>query len=174
MWGYIHSATHARARAQVPSLYVRVYRYRRPTGRRKRSSLIICEGISRIIGRKGQIAAFPHYMWGYIDSSAFLQSFSQVPSLYVRVYRQRKRQERREPSSLIICEGISAQWGNCLKKRLFPHYMWGYIGSTINGFAALDVPSLYVRVYRERGWKRKVVERSLIICEGISRLWRQK
>ena len=51
----------------------------------------------------------------------------------------------------------------------FPHYMWGYIGHWKNVRNLLNVPSLYVRVYRAFSIAITDQQSSLIICEGISR-----
>ena len=46
--------------------------------------------------------------------------------------------------------------------------MWGYIDLAFTLIRYINVPSLYVRVYRMVGKFRKRMNCSLIICEGIS------
>ena len=111
---------------------------------------------------------FPHYMWGYIDAQMESMPEEEVPSLYVRVYRGFIYLSFIIHRSLIICEGISLPgqfWG---AGNSFPHYMWGYIDLSREIPELTTVPSLYVRVYRTLEECEKFVERSLIICEGIS------
>ena len=107
-------------------------------------------------------------MWGYISWFHYAFKPTGVPSLYVRVYRQLLWTGRKGLRSLIICEGIS-WWHYSFKPTgLFPHYMWGYIDLSREIPELTTVPSLYVRVYRTLEECEKFVERSLIICEGIS------
>ena len=135
-------------RHKVPSLYVRVYLVIVVTIINIHSSLIICEGISELSADERLFISFPHYMWGYIVLSSYASVIGLVPSLYVRVYRTKSKQEVEHYGSLIICEGISQKfsiwWNDCK----FPHYMWGYIKSGVEFYSTLLVPSLYVRVYR--------------------------
>ena len=71
--------------------------------------------------------------------------------------------------SLTVCEGVSLIWLSCLKEMSFPHCMWGCIVNDGMIKIAVDVPSLYVRVYLWlhscRGWAGC----SLTVCEGVSR-----
>ena len=46
-----------------------------------------------------------------------------VPSLYVRVYRNKKYVEIHDKGSLIICEGVSPTGRHNNAKMTFPHYM---------------------------------------------------
>lgn len=70
--------------------------------------------------------------------------------------------------SLTVCEGVSLTWLSCLKEMSFPHCMWGCIVNDGMIKIAVDVPSLYVRVYLWlhscRGWAGC----SLTVCEGVS------
>lgn len=70
--------------------------------------------------------------------------------------------------SLTVCEGVSLIWLSCLKEMSFPHCMWGCIVNDGMIKIAVDVPSLYVRVYLWlhscRGWAGC----SLTVCEGVS------
>ena len=70
--------------------------------------------------------------------------------------------------SLIICEGISDLPNITDKGKEFPHYMWGYIATPAQLDDYMDVPSLYVRVYRAVTSLQYIKSSSLIICEGIS------
>ena len=107
-------------------------------------------------------------MWGYIVKKDPETTWTSVPSLYVRVYRGTGYWFAAKNSSLIICEGISAFWAFVIYSRLFPHYMWGYIEICKRHGLEIEVPSLYVRVYRTHGQNGNDVDGSLIICEGIS------
>ena len=131
-------------------------------------SLIICEGISSRPTERLEFFRFPHYMWGYIGFRHKQGRKQQVPSLYVRVYRSGSFAYEGKWSSLIICEGISPDILDLRYKWLFPHYMWGYIGTGGVIVKKSDVPSLYVRVYHSRQNGARTDNRSLIICEGIS------
>ena len=127
MWGYIDLSREIPELTTVPSLYVRVYRNTFKRRQRCCRSLIICEGISDI-GRMWEICwTFPHYMWGYIGLSLLQLQTNKVPSLYVRVYRERDETPEPPRSSLIICEGISLFLNYTTFLTQFPHYMWGYI-----------------------------------------------
>ena len=107
-------------------------------------------------------------MWGYIDEKVFISCAVGVPSLYVRVYRISAPNPQRPTGSLIICEGISYRKGAADMRVAFPHYMWGYIDMFSRGHLSIEVPSLYVRVYRSIYSSGTGQIRSLIICEGIS------
>ena len=107
-------------------------------------------------------------MWGYIDSHLRKGCFHPVPSLYVRVYRVQICQLVRRQCSLIICEGISQHNSREVNRMRFPHYMWGYIGILRFRCLNIQVPSLYVRVYRMSERNGLPIMSSLIICEGIS------
>ena len=148
MWGYIGIEGMPLEFILVPSLYVRVYRTDgRHAGGRK-SSLIICEGISKIHLPFVINKMFPHYMWGNIIYFVTLIVQKIVPSLYVRVYRSVRPPGQGAGSSLIICEGISCTPLWDANARAFPHYMWGYIDDYLQPLLLSCVPSLYVRVYR--------------------------
>ena len=168
MWGYITATNFSSCPSGVPSLYVRVYRTRGTPEEQKRRSLIICEGISghsRLVCRG---LWFPHYMWGYITGETKRQSRRGVPSLYVRVYRSDRGGTTRKTPSLIICEGISSTRQIAEEFKVFPHYMWGYIGYPHFWGLMNIVPSLYVRIYQHNQQQIDGSSRSLIICEGIS------
>ena len=107
-------------------------------------------------------------MWGCIALSIRNSSYIQVPSLYVRVYREIRQRYRLSYSSLIICEGVSEIAVPVRIFRLFPHYMWGCIASAQWSGRLCMVPSLYVRVYHVPGLSEGQGVRSLIICEGVS------
>ena len=168
MWGYIEPPRRQCVSVCVPSLYVRVYHRDFLMSKTARCSLIICEGISVIFNLFQIPFKFPHYMWGYIIAGAILGCRELVPSLYVRVYRFKPGDTRINYGSLIICEGISEHVQEAAEMLPFPHYMWGYILKIICYNYHVFVPSLYVRVYRTLEECEKFVERSLIICEGIS------
>ena len=148
MWGYIVRKIFIGIGCRVPSLYVRVYRIEEARKPVRRSSLIICEGISDVSHVKLFIYSFPHYMWGYIGLQGLCLPVLYVPSLYVRVYRCLVVLVSYLSSSLIICEGISRLKAFYPKHSRFPHYMWGYIVSVVMFWRERSVPSLYVRVYR--------------------------
>ena len=168
MWGYIRSIRRFYRYDYVPSLYVRVYRKWGLAVTFLACSLIICEGISNL-NLQGLLAIlFPHYMWGYILYPPAGGFKFWLPSLYVRVYRSGSFAYEGKWSSLIICEGISPDILDLRYKWLFPHYMWGYIGTGGVIVKKSDVPSLYVRVYHSRQNGARTDNRSLIICEGIS------
>ena len=168
MWGYIVLYMAQLCNNIVPSLYVRVYRFQTCRKAAKTCSLIICEGISeRWLCVDGHIL-FPHYMWGYIGHSWGEPVYESVPSLYVRVYREILRALFAAGCSLIICEGISRFFIGGRPPTSFPHYMWGYIGSSDVTIRFSEVPSLYVRVYRLYTAQFILFPSSLIICEGIS------
>ena len=113
---------------KVPSLYVRVYRKWMRNWRNCSSSLIICEGVSRLSGS--------------------IKTKTAVPSLYVRVYRYINTLTGKNHGSLIICEGVSVFPGRFQNQNLFPHYMWGCICDKSEWFFTEKGPSLYVRVYQ--------------------------
>ena len=168
MWGYIAALYPVSPPGAVPSLYVRVYHWRRLVDHCRRRSLIICEGISNPSTFYINPKMFPHYMWGYIFDETLKKQPAMVPSLYVRVYRVPLVSSIKYFRSLIICEGISTViWGKVASIQ-FPHYMWGYIASRFANSSGVSVPSLYVRVYRNIIRERWTEWGSLIICEGIS------
>ena len=153
---------------QVPSLYVRVYRGRMEREQTTARSLTIREGISHSWGIHLNEPRFPHYTWGYIRVILAAGSVFQVPSLYVRVYRLWKMALLKLVSSLTIREGIS-RLNNYRRRELkFPHYTWGYIEHCRAHLDAVNVPSLYVRVYHDQKEKNREKESSLTIREGIS------
>ena len=107
MWGCIAPRCHSLSLMLVPSLYVRVYRHpHQPTGRNARS-LTVCEGVSHNNNNIVERYRFPHCMWGCIDTILSAPSSSQVPSLYVRVYRPTSQNHYKQSSSLTVCEGVS-------------------------------------------------------------------
>ena len=107
-------------------------------------------------------------MWGCIAQHITAQEHRLVPSLYVRVYRGKKKTKKEKSCSLIICEGVSCT-GICVNfLKPFLHYMWGCIEEVDDPRLLKDVPSLYVRVYRERPERKLYKTSSLIICEGVS------
>ena len=91
-----------------------------------------------------------------------------VPSLYVRVYRGEANVYCLNPSSLTIREGISLSCVLLILDLLFPHYTWGYIVECVQVWTTWRVPSLYVRVYRNWAQMKGYLFRSLTIREGIS------
>ena len=117
-------------------------------------------------------------MWGYIGVFTITEEKGDVPSLYVRVYRQGTLYLQIWWRSLIICEGISLPRSSEMRCTTFPHYMWGYIAERERVEKQVKVPSLYVRVYRAAGFGLPVSLGSLIICEGISKIgvreWRSR
>ena len=86
-WGYISLIICSCRGSRVPSLYVRVYRYRFSLFVDSARSLTIREGISSLKFHNLQSAKFPHYTWGYIEDVKNVLLIIVVPSLYVRVYR---------------------------------------------------------------------------------------
>ena len=127
-WGYIDFLRDEERRGLVPSLYVRVYRFHKPTLTGVFGSLTIREGISSYCSICSYfIWLFPHYTWGYIPYGCRAPVRSPVPSLYVRVYRRFLRWLHQIESSLTIREGISEIRVKPGKQLLFPHYTWGYI-----------------------------------------------
>ena len=107
MWGYIITPQNPTTALHVPSLYVRVYHTHGSAPRGRRSSLTVCEGISRPVPFLKHQPVFPHCMWGYIGFKPCRNIFHKVPSLYVRVYRHKKTRAWRADGSLTVCEGIS-------------------------------------------------------------------
>ena len=107
-------------------------------------------------------------MWGCIAGLSIIYCPSQVPSLYVRVYRIWLMQEKFYESSLIICEGVSLNLSFMKNIAEFPHYMWGCIAKVDGKMPYPVVPSLYVRVYPEAAGAAASDNSSLIICEGVS------
>ena len=171
MWGYIIAGAILGCRELVPSLYVRVYRFKPGDTRINYGSLIICEGISEHVQEAAEMLPFPHYMWGYILKIICYNYHVFVPSLYVRVYRTLEECEKFVERSLIICEGISGFLYCNYRPTKFPHYMWGYIPFSELYHIFNPVPSLYVMVYRLKKLVGTRSERSIIICEGISQEW---
>ena len=111
---------------------------------------------------------FPHYMWGCIVYIQSIHTGRDVPSLYVRVYRFQEWGEYMRSSSLIICEGVSYFCRFRFSVSVFPHYMWGCLDELQAKFDKIQVPSLYVRVYRASMFHQPPILGSLIICEGVS------
>ena len=112
---------------------------------------------------------FPHCMWGCIARLSCLPPGKTVPSLYVRVYRNRNEKNNSEISSLPVCEGVSRIWNIIKEWKPFPHCMWGCIVHILYQEKPRRVPSLYVRVYRvDIGFRSDIIG-SLIICEGVSK-----
>ena len=131
-------------------------------------SLTIREGISKCRRVWRFSFQFPHYTWGYIGKSNREHFTMCVPSLYVRVYRPLTVRQWWVHRSLTIREGISLFWNQKSAGARFPHYTWGYIGNLRPVAKNVEVPSLYVRVYR---WKSEPClwgRGSLTIREGIS------
>ena len=147
---------------------MRVYRGFLDYCRRLSRSLTIREGISGFDYSSYYLPLFPHYTWGYIVKIRASSKWGLVPSLYVRVYRlwQRKRWQRKR--SLTIREGISALDKIESRDNAFPHYTWGYIDRRKNRWFLENVPSLYVRVYRDARTNWQPAGSSLTIREGIS------
>ena len=117
---------------------------------------------------------FPHYTWGCIASFKFLKPASNVPSLYVRVYRHFSSPPATCNRSLTIREGVSLPECQDFIKVLFPHYTWGCIVLSAFQYISVLVPSLYVRVYRCRRAPVTLHASSLTIREGVSdigRMW---
>ena len=150
-WGYIICQIADSIRADVPSLYVRVYRVCDKWPQAVTRSLTIREGISSYVHWLVLTNEFPHYTWGYIGLKKIKEIQVKVPSLYVRVYRRNK-----------------VKFFSLVK---FPHYTWGYIVLYMAQLCNNIVPSLYVRVYR-KGFEGKLYEASsLTIREGISQMF---
>ena len=114
---------------------------------------------------------FPHCMWGYIGRPGQKAQISRVPSLYVRVYREQAGQVLAILRSLTVCEGISYEKAREARLKLFPHCMWGYIAWKDAYGIYVEVPSLYVRVYRSCKYTDIFDSSSLTVCEGISITW---
>ena len=86
----------------------------------------------------------------------------------MRVYRNIYGNCKSRYCSLTIREGISLFWLSVLTFRMFPHYTWGYIYVMPVRCHLMNVPSLYVRVYRRVFLYTDSQGRSLTIREGIS------
>ena len=168
-WGYIELERAPFKKQVVPSLYVRVYRLSRCTIRQNPRSLTIREGISFFIIIFAVYIMFPHYTWGYIGTPSEIHRAILVPSLYVRVYRVFSFSRSGHLRSLTIRDGISASSRPGRKWIPFPHYTWGYIMLAGRAWCSLDVPSLYVRVYRNFRCRVSVSVCSLTTREGISK-----
>ena len=107
-------------------------------------------------------------MWGCIGAGIYLWEVPVVPSLYVRVYRWTSSQNHQERRSLTVCEGVSGFFLFWRFRTRFPHCMWGCIGRLKSMRFPRMVPSLYVRVYRNRNDKNNSEISSLTVCEGVS------
>ena len=127
-WGYIALSASLSRGARVPSLYVRVYRSIKIFLKLAQRSLTIREGISMLSYVFFIKCAFPHYTWGYIGRRGDNWFKWSVPSLYVRVYRSYRGLFADRSGSLTIREGISFCPDFLQGVKLFPHYMWWYIG----------------------------------------------
>ncbi len=167
-WGYIAEKPGASWYLWVPSLYVRVYRLFSVIISASRCSLTIREGISDFFSAIIDQQTFPHYTWGYIERLRTAAEQLQVPSLYVRVYRKQFVFWYTSRSSLTIREGISMLSASKTDRQKFPHYTWGYIGVSYLNPGEMQVPSLYVRVYRNNADMITACRCSLTIREGIS------
>ena len=118
---------------------------------------------------------FPHYTWGCIVWSRLQWCATEVPSLYVRVYRILPQFSPPLNCSLTIREGVSRTKEFFLCGEGFPHYTWGCIEMDDKLRRKEDVPSLYVRVYRARPCCQSLAGCSLTIREGVSVLgWGSK
>ena len=168
MWGYIITPQNPTTALHVPSLYVRVYHTHGSAPRGRRSSLTVCEGISRPVPFLKHQPVFPHCMWGYIVCQRLGILDLRVPSLYVRVYHICGHFGKTVVSSLTVCEGISFALNTPEKIPRFPHCMWGYIVPRTPFRTYHLVPSLYVRVYRCIHVLIYIHIGSLTVCEGIS------
>ena len=153
----------------VPSLYVRVYRTLTPGNCFCSRSLTIREGISKDKFKRTKIEVFPHYTWWYIALVHLISDFLTVPSLYVRVYREKGGYVLTVTCSLTIREGISECEKTMIISEPFPHYTWGYIDITNGRRTTTPVPSLYVRVYRTENEVLLLWDGSFTIREGISK-----
>ena len=167
-WGYIVVKNHECKSHHVPSLYVRVYRTLTPGNCFCSRSLTIREGISKDKFKRTKIEVFPHYTWGYIALVHLISDFLTVPSLYVRVYREKGGYVLTVTCSLTIREGISECEKTMIISEPFPHYTWGYIDITNGRRTTTPVPSLYVRVYRTENEVLLLWDGSFTIREGIS------
>lgn len=118
---------------------------------------------------------FPHCMWGYIGEQYSNTKNYEVPSLYVRVYRNFRCRVSVSACSLTVCEGVSKSGLAVYIVSRFPHCMWGCIGRQQLRPDRAAVPSLYVRVYRPLCLHIAMLFGSLIVCESVSillTLWR--
>ena len=86
-WGCIVSFKRLSCCRFVPSLYVRVYREAWYTPLSGFGSLTIREGVSLHRAAAIKKCMFPHYTWGCITQENSPRRHTEVPSLYVRVYR---------------------------------------------------------------------------------------
>ena len=168
MWGCIGGENCGRILKRVPSLYVRVYRHSFQMAYQRTRSLIICEGVSPEYTSREWWTAFPHYMWGCIVVLYLNSGEKQVPSLYVRVYRQAQCHHSSQGCSLTIREGVSGKFATVWSRNRFPHYTWWCIALKIILTAAEIAPSLYVRVYQMAVIYIKTPFSSLTIREGVS------
>ena len=138
-------------------------------------SLTVCEGVSLIWLSCLKEMSFPHCMWGCI---VLFQGFCpehRVPSLHVRVYRNRNDKNNSEISSLTVCEGVSSSEMSLGETSEFPHCMWGCIWRQQLRPDRAAVSSLYVRVYRPLCLHIAMLFGSIIVCESVSillTLWR--
>ena len=107
-------------------------------------------------------------MWGCIESEMLSFFCCNVPSLYVRVYRQCLCGFTIFLCSLTVCEGVSVTSLMYATRSRFPHCMWGCIVHILGGHRNHRVPSLYVSVYRTRGVFSRSNTGSLAVCEGVS------
>ena len=107
-------------------------------------------------------------MWGCIAENVGSIQKPLVPSLYVRVYRTRKKFSYLYQCSLTVCEGVSVDYKCIADPCMFPHCMWGCIESIKCNLHFKTVPSLYVRVYRNIFNLKTCRNGSLTVCEGVS------
>ena len=131
-------------------------------------SLTIREGISGYLLTTDAGRQFPHYTWGYIVTQWQSNFMTNVPSLYVRVYRCLVFYSFWIYCSLTIREGISELSADERLFISFPHYTWGYITKKTTKARSSKVPSLYVRVYLSLHCTAHKRWSSLTIREGIS------
>ena len=166
MWGCIGRTGQLIMTRIVPSLYVRVYRAAVVENYISPGSLTVCEGVSDVGEKSTVCIAFPHCMWGCIESPGGYRQWAQVPSLYVRVYRLPKMIYQDFAGSLTVCEGVSQRRQTRAFNLPFPHCMWGCIGIILAAGSFRQVPSLYVRVYRPLCLHIAMLFGSLIVCEA--------
>ena len=167
MWGCIVNHNTSQSKPEVPSLYVRVYRCGNFSPHASGCSLTMREGVSTRATSRADIKRFPHYAWGCIVHCMYRIWERTVPSLCVRVYREIRGWIEAIYRSLTMREGVSDIWVKPMPDSPFPHYAWGCITVLLPPSLCPGVPSLYVRVYRQRASRITHHSSSIIIYECI-------
>ena len=155
-------------RANVSSLYGRVYRKSCVFATKCISFLPVWEGVSweRTITMEQE--RFPPCMGGCIVQTFFQDIIFYVSSLYGRVYRIFSDRFRFHHSFLPVWEGVSLMALLSFRNVWFPPCMGGCIDTGVAGKTTIVVSSLYGRVYRYTTDMQNALNRFLPVWEGVS------